>query len=148
MKATNIKINELLEPLKGLKVWNARETMGIKFELGKEVEKSRGEYHFWIFCSHWWLKKGKGKDSEDIVNSESNKDAIEKKVKILNRKKLSSVEYRDDGRTTFFDFEGELFLHVAPYGTDNKEQPQWQLFTETEIITLQQQGDYRVGSNE
>ena len=134
----------MLKPVIGVKVWNARETMGIKFEMGNEVEKGSGEFRLWIFCSHWWLKKGKGKDFQDIVNSESNKDAIEEKVKILNGKKLSRVEYHDDGRTTFFDFEGDLFLHVAPYGTDKKDQPQWQLFTEKEIVTLQEDGDYRV----
>ncbi len=148
MKATNDIIKESLRPAVGLKIWNAHETMGIKFELGKEVEKGQGEFHFWIFCSYWWLKKGKGRDFENVVNSESNKDAIEKKVKILNGKKLIGVEYHDDGLTTFFDFEDDLFLHVAPYGTDKKDRPQWQLFTEKQIITLQQDGTYRVGINE
>jgi len=148
MKATNDKVKELLKSVIGLKLWNARQTVGIKFELGKEVEKGRSEYHFWIFCSHWWLKKGKGRDCEDIVNSESNKNNIEKKVKILNDKKLIEVEYHEDGKTTFFDFEDDMFLHVAPYGSDKEDQPQWQLFTDNEIVTLQQDGDYRVEPNE
>lgn len=57
MKATNAKIKELLNPAIGLKIWGVHETMGIKFELGEEIEKGLGEFHFWIFCSHWWLKK-------------------------------------------------------------------------------------------
>lgn len=82
------------------------------------------------------------------MNSESNKENIEKKVQILNGKKLVGVEYHDDGFTTFFDFEDDLFLHISPYGVDKKDQPQWQMFTEKEIFTLQQDGTYRIGPNE
>lgn len=140
MKATNTQIQEVLHPAVGMPIWNARETMGIKFEMGKEREKGRGEFGFWIFCSHWWLQKGKGTNFEDIVNSESTKEHIEERVKVLNGKKLLAVEYHEENYTTFFDFEDDLFLHIAPYGTDQKDQEQWMFFSPDQITTLSADG--------
>lgn len=126
----------------GQKAWDARETLGVQFEMGKEIEKGRGEFNFWIFCSHWWLQKGKGKDFEDIVNSESNKANIEKKVAILNGKKLLSAEFHEDNFGTVFDFDDDIFLRVAPYGNGKKDQSQWQLGKGRKTLVVQADGHY------
>lgn len=144
MHATNNTVKDLLSPVISLPAWNARETLGIKFELGEISETGRGTYGFWIFCSHWWLKRGMGTNFIDIVNSESSKDNIEKKIKVLNGKKLIGVEYHDDGLTTFFDFEDDLFLHISPYGKEETNREQWMFFTPERIISLLSNGSLSV----
>ena len=141
---TNIKFKELLAEALGHEVWGAHETMGIKFELGKKVEEGRGEFHIWVFCSHWWLQQGDSKHFEDIVNSESDKDNVEKKVHALNNKKLVSVEFHEDSFGMVFDFEDGLFLRVLPYGNDKPDAPQIQIHQGIKTLVVQADGKYRV----
>ncbi|MEP7167563.1 MAG: hypothetical protein ABI758_06705 [Candidatus Woesebacteria bacterium] len=127
------------------KIWNSRHKLGsmIAFEVGKEIEEGRGEYHFWLENCHWWLQQGTGKDFEDIVNSESSQDAIASKIKILDGKKPLNVQFKTDNSSTIFDFEDNLFLKIAPYKGETIVE-QWYAFTPQVILTVKSDGTAKV----
>ncbi|MDQ3008216.1 MAG: hypothetical protein M3Q81_01315 [bacterium] len=124
-------------------VWQVTDSIGssFKLEVGTKVEKERGEFHFWIYSAHWWLQQGKNKEFNDIVNSESNPEKIKTEIKILKGQKILHIEYNKELAATIFDFENDLFLRIAPYGFDSTRK-QWQLFTPTEIFSVNSNGTY------
>lgn len=123
------------------KLWNVRRKIRsmLVFEVGEEVEKNRGEYHFWINCSHWWLQRGEGSDFVDIVNSESSQKVIDEKIEMLTGKKLLHIQYDSKTYSTIFDFENDYFLRVAPYG-NGKQQEQWYVFKSEEVLKVDSLG--------
>lgn len=145
MELTNSQVKDLFAKVIGKKVWNARETLGIKFELGTEIENGQGEFHFWISTSHWWLQQGTGSDFEDIVHSESSEKNLNEKIKILDGKRLVSVGFHKESLGITFDFDDGLFLRVAPYG-GKKLWEQFQMFTSKEIISVMSDGTYHTES--
>ncbi|MDQ3008833.1 MAG: hypothetical protein M3Q81_04530 [bacterium] len=122
-------------------IWAAHETVGIKFEMGNNLEENRGEYHFWVSTSHWWLEQGSNREFEDIVHSESSLFNIDKKIAILNGKKLIDVEYYKEHNGIVFVFDDDLFLRVSPHA--GKVRDLFQLFTKDEIVSVQSDGTYR-----
>jgi len=140
---TKKTLKALFEPIIGQKLWGIRENIGssIKFEFGKEIEEGRGEYHFWIFCAHWWLERGSTKTYQDIVHSSSSQENIKEKIKILEGKKLLNVEFDLESGNTFFDFDDDLFLETASYSGSDPG-PQWELFTPTYVLSVGANGQY------
>lgn len=144
MQLTQNKLRQLLSKAMNLPIWGAHETIGIKFEMGKELEENRGEYHFWISTAHWWLEQGKNRDFEDIVHSESSLANIDKKIAIINGKRLIDVEYHQEHNGVVFVFDDDIFLRISPQA--GKIRDLFQLFTEKEVISVQSDGTYRTES--
>ncbi len=138
-------LQEFTEQTIGKKVWNIRQqlTSMVVFELGKKMKDGDGEYHYWVNCCNWWLKQGKGKEFEDIVNSESSSENIAKKITVLEGKKLLNINFNPENASTFFDFEDDLFLEMSPYG-NNQLLPQWYLFKAHEVLEVRSDGTYLI----
>lgn len=126
-------------------VWNVRQllTTTIYFEIGRKTEEDRGEYHYSVDNCHWWLKKGKGKNYEDIVSSGSSEDNIGKKISILEGKKLLSIQFDPEYAITFFDFEDDLFLEMCPM-REKEPSAQWYLMTGQEMLEVMSDGTYSI----
>lgn len=142
MKITQDVLKELLIDAMNKPVWGARETIGIKFEMGEKVDDQRGEYHFWVSTSHWWLQQGSTREFEDIVSSESSLKNIDKKIAILNGKHLIDVEFHQSNNGVVLVFDEDLFLKILP--SSGKVRDLFQLFTEDKIIYIQSDGMYQI----
>lgn len=128
----NFLINAIGKPL-----WNVRIRLGsmLVFEIGEKVEDDRGEFHFSFDGCHWWLQQGQGRSFNDVVHSESSKENIETQVKILEGKRLLGIQINEEIASAVFDFEGDFFLRVAPYGSTSMLK-QWKVFTKDKILTV------------
>lgn len=145
MGLTQQKLRELLSDVMHKPVWGARETIGIKFEMGDKLDDQRGEYHFWVSTSHWWLQQGSEQKFADVVHSESSKTDIAKKIAILNGKQLLDVEFHSDTNGVVLVFDEGFFLRIAPYSGQVRDL--FQLFTKNEIVSIQSDGTYNTQEN-
>lgn len=118
-------------------LWNVRVRLGsmLVFEIGDAIESDRGEYHFSLDGCHWWLQRDENGSSQDIIHSESDKEIIESAVKVLEGKKLLSIQLDEEMSSAVFDFDDGYFLKIAPYGSTTMLD-QWKVFTPNEILTV------------
>lgn len=144
MKLTNKIFKEILSNSIGREVWGAREVMGVKFDLGKKLEENMGEFHFWIFTTHWWLQRKVDGQIEDIVNSASSEEKQEQKITVLNGLNFLGGEYHEENNILFLDFQDGYFLTVAPWA--GKTRGVLDLFTENEVFAIKSDGTYTIES--
>ena len=113
MKATEIDIRQVLQPVIGQKPARAKLGVGsfLTFDFGplsREDHHLVGKWHLWIYQANWSLAD----QHRQIVNSDSERRYIALAIPRLQETKLSNVEVDPASLETVFRF-GEFRLTVG-----------------------------------
>jgi len=126
----NLKtVKERATQLEGKTAWGTRLGFGsfITVEFGLETRTLgghvHGEWHLWVYCCAWHIEQKR----QLVAASEDERSYLQKRVPILNGRRVTSVEIGEHMSDAAFNFEGSVTLRTL--GVYSRGREHWMLYT-------------------